>query len=217
MPSPAPPSIARRFILRARLLTIAAVALVVAVASGGAIAMASLGGPREGGVVAYAVAVLTITIAIVGLAVTTAPRARALRVLAQRHPDAVVVLARRLPAVVSDMPQYLAAHGLSQLEIGPGWYVAVVDGDGIGVFGAGRDPQRLLTIPWDEIGEVAAVRGPTISGDARWSVTVDVKPYVVPLTVDVGYAWGIVTMPMDARDTRAVAAAVSAQRPQRQG
>ena len=212
MPASDAPSLGRRFHLRARLITAGTIIGAVLVAAGGAITMAALGGPREGGLLAYAVAVLTFVAALVGLAVVTAPRARALRVLRQRHPDHVVFLARRLPAVVSDLPLYLASHGL-QLEIGDGWYVADVDGDGIASWTTGRDPQRLLVIPWSEIGDVLDVRTPTVGGDARWSVTVDVRPYVVPLTVDVGDAWGIVTMALDAADTADVVAAVNAQRP----
>jgi len=36
---------------------------------------------------------------------------------------------------------------------------------------------------------------------------------VVPLTVDIGAAWGIVTMALDAVDTAELVAAVVAQRP----
>ena len=57
------------------------------------------------------------------------------------------------------------------------------------------------------------VRTPTAGGDSRWSVTVDVRPYVVPLTVDLGSAYGIVTMTLDAADTTAVVKAVEARRP----
>lgn len=204
--------LARRFRVRARLITVAAILGAAGVAVGGAVAMVLTGGPRDGGLVAYALAVGTMLVVIVGLGLTTTPLARALQTLRERHPDQAVFLARRLPSVVSDMPQYLASHGL-QLDISDGWYPATVDAAGINVWQPRAQPQKLFTIPWSEIGEILPVRSPTVLGDARWSVTVDVKPYIVPLTVDVGYAWGLVTMAMDAADTADVVTATVAQRP----
>src|SRR5690606_29173612 len=106
-----------------------------------------------------------------------------------------------------------ATKGLPKDLIGDNWYPAVVDARGIAVHSTGRDPRELVLMEWPEIGNVEMVRTPTVGGDSRWSVTIDVKPYAVPLTADVGDAWGIVTMALDAGDTAAVVKAAAAQRP----
>lgn len=180
---------------------------------GGAIAIALSGGPRNGILVAYGFAVIAMVVLIVVFALITTRHARAMRALKERHPDAVVFLARRLPPVVSDMPAYLRRKGVPPELIGDGWYPAVADGRGIAVCSTGGDPREIVLIEWSEIGDVEMVRTATVGGDSRWSVTVDVRPYVVPLTVDLGDAWGIITMGLDAGDTAAVVKAVAAQRP----
>lgn len=197
---------------RARLITIGALAGAIVVVLGGALGIAAVGGPRGGILVAHAAATFAILSMLIGFATTTTRLAQAVDVLTERHPGAVVFLARRLPPVVSDLPVYLKAKGLD-IEIGDRWYPAVADERGIAVFTPSRDPRELLVMEWREIGDVDMVRTPTVGGDSRWSVTVDVKPYVVPLTVDLGVAWGIVTMVLDARDTKAVVKAVTARRP----
>lgn len=204
--------ITRRFRSRARIITAAAFVAAAVVTVGGAIAIAASGGPRDGILVAYLVAVLAIVGLIVSFAVITRTHAVTMRAVALRHPGDVVFLARRLPPVVSDVPAFLRSKGLD-VQIGDGWYTALGDRRGIAIFSPGRDPQQLLLIEWSEIGEVAMVRTATVGGDSRWSVTVDVKPYAIPLTVDLGSASGIVTMPLDAADTTAVVKAVEARRP----
>jgi hypothetical protein len=203
--------ITRRFRSRARIITAAALGAGVVVLVGGAIAIALSGGPRDGILVAYLVAALAILGLIVSFAAITARHAVTMRAVALRHPGEVVFLARRLPPVVSDMPAFLRSKGLD-LQIGDGWYTALADQRGIAVFSPGRDPTELLLIEWSEIGEVTMVRTATVGGDSRWSVTVDVKPYTVPLTVDLGSAAGIVTMALDAADTTAVLRAIEARR-----
>lgn len=204
--------ITRRFRSRARIITAASSSAAVVVTLGGALAIALSGGPRDGILVAYAVTVAAITGLILSFAVITARHARTLRALASKHPGDVVFLARRLPPVVSDMPAFLRAKGFA-VHIGDGWYAALADSRGIAVYSSGRDPKELLLMEWSEIGEIAMVRTPTVGGDSRWSVTVDVKPYVVPLTADLGGAVGIVTMTLDASDTAAVLRAIEARRP----
>ncbi len=204
--------ITRRFRSRARIITAAASSAAVVVIVGGAIAIAVSGGPRDGILVAYLVTVLAIAGLVGSFAGITARHARTLRALARRHPDDVVFLARRLPPVVSDLPAFLRAKGLD-VQIGDGWYAALADRRGISVHSPGREPRELLLIEWAEIGDLAMVRTPTVGGDSRWSVTVDVRPYDVPLTVDLGGAAGIVTMTLDAGDTASVVRAVEARRP----
>jgi hypothetical protein len=206
-------TIARRSRTRARIITAATLVGAAVVVVGGAIAIALTGGPRNGILVAYLVASLAIVGMIVVFALLTSRHMRAMRILSERHPDAIVFLARRLPPVVSDMPAYLRAKGIPPEVIGDGWYPAAADARGIVVFSTGADPQKIVVIEWPEIGDVEMVRTATVGGDSRWSVTVDVKPYVVPLTVDLGDAWGIVTMALDAGDTAATVKAVAAKRP----
>lgn len=204
--------ITRRFRSRARIITAAALAIAFVVIVGGAAAIALTGGPQDGILVAHTVATLAIAGMISAFAVITARHARTLHALALRHPGDVVFLARRLPPVVNDVPAFLRSKGLD-VTIGDGWYAAVAGRRGIGVHSAGADPKELLVIEWSEIGEVAMVRTPTAGGDSRWSVTIDVRPYTVPLTVDLGSSYGIVTMTLDAVDTTAVLRAVEARRP----
>jgi hypothetical protein len=208
-------TIARRSRARARIITFAALAAVVLVVAGGGLAIAATGGPRNGILVAYAAAGLALLGTVVIYAVITRRLSRALRSLAERHPDAVVFLARRLPPVVSDMPAYLRSKGI-EAHIGDGWLPAFADDRGIAVCTPGRDSREVVVIEWNEIGPVEMVRTATIGGDSRWSVTVDVRPYDVPLTVDRGDAWGIVTMALDPADTAAVLEAVVDRRPAHQ-
>ncbi|HWH97051.1 MAG TPA: hypothetical protein VNS80_01675 [Pseudolysinimonas sp.] len=205
-------SIARRSRARARILTAAALLAAAVVIIGGGIAIAVAGGPRNGILVAYGFATLTIVTMLVVFTTITTRLSQALRVLTERHPDAVVFLARRLPPVVSDLPAFLRSKGI-EARIGDGWYPAIADDRGISAYTAGLNPQELLLIEWAEIGKLEMVRTATVGGDSRWSVTVDVRPYVIPLTVDIGDAWGIVTMALDAGDTAALVDAVIARRP----
>lgn len=208
-------TIARRSRTRARIITTATLAGASVVVIGGGIAIVLAGGPRDGILVAYGFSVTSIVIALIVFAALTARHARAMAILAERHPDAVVFLARRLPPIVSDMPAYLRSKGLRSDLIGDGWYPAVADERGVAVCSSGRDPREIVLIEWPEIGAVELVRTATAGGDSRWSVAVDVKPYDVPLTVDLGDAWGVVTMALDAGDTDAVVKAVAAKRPGR--
>lgn len=206
-------TIARRSRTRARIITAATLIAAVLIVVGGALAIAVTGGPRDGILVAYAAASITILAMIVGFALATGRHARALRALADRHPGSVVFLARRLPPIVSDLPAYLRGKGVAPELIGDGWYPAVADERGVAVHSTGSDPRELVLIEWGEMGEVEMVRTATVGGDSRWSVAVDVKPYVVPMTVDVGGAWGIITLTLDAGDTAAIVKAVAARRP----
>lgn len=207
-------TIARRTRTRARIITAVALIAAVVAIGGGGVAIAFSGGPRNGILVAYGVATIAIVTMILVFAVITTRLSQAMRALAERHPDAVVFLARRLPPVVSNLPTFLRAKGID-VRIGDGWYPAFADDRGIAACTPGPDPRELLLMEWAEIGDLQMVRTATVGGDSRWSVTVDVKPYVVPLTVDLGDAWGIVTMALDAQDTAAVVKAVAGRRPRR--
>lgn len=201
----------RRFGLRARAITHATLTGAVLLVVGGAIAVALGGSPRSGILIAYGFSVITLIVLLAVLAIVTARSTRALRALRTAHPGDVVFLARRLPPVVSDLPSFLKAKGIDA-SIGDGWYPGTAHSGGLTVWTTEAEPRQVLTIEWAEIGDVLMVRTPTVGGDSRWTVTVDVKPYVIPLTVDVGCAWGIVTMALDAVDTAEFVAAVNAQR-----
>ena len=203
---------ARRFGVRARVITYSALGAAGVLIVGGAVALMLAGQPRSGILIAYGFSVVIVIVVLVVLAIFTARSTRALGALAAAHPEAVVFLARRLPPVVSDLPSFLKAKGIDA-HIGDGWYPATAHAGGITVWTPEPRPREVVLIEWAEIGDVLTVRTPTVGGDSRWSVTVDVKPYVVPLTVDIGAAWGIVTMALDAADTAELVAAVVAQRP----
>lgn len=205
-------TIARRTRNRARIITIVTLTGAAVIVGGGAAAIALAGGPRNGIIAAYGVATIAIVTMIIVFGVLTLRLARALRALTVRHPDAVVFLARRLPPVVSDLPAYMRSKGI-EVHIGDRWHPAFADDRGIAVCSGGSDPRELLLMEWAEIGALEMVRTATVGGDSRWSVTVDVRPYDVPLTADLGEAWGIVTMALDAADTAAVVEAVDARRP----
>ena len=209
-------TIARRTRNRARIITIVTLAAAVVMVVGGGIAIALAGGPRNGIIAAYGVATIAVVTMITVFGILTLRLSRALRALAHRHPDAVVFLARRLPPVVSDLPAYLRSKGI-EVHIGDRWHPAFADDRGIAVCSAGTDPRELLLMEWAEIGALEMVRTATVGGDSRWSVTVDVRPYDVPLTADLGEAWGIVTMALDATDTAAVVEAVDERRTRRLG
>jgi len=203
----------RRFRSRARIITAAAFVAAAVVILGGAVAIAATDGPRDGLVVAYAVTVFALAGLIGSFGAITALHVRTLRALAQRHPDDVVMLSRRLPPVSSDLPMFLRSKGLDGLQIGDGWYATLVDARGISVHSPGRDPQELVLMEWAEVGAIELVRTATVGGESRWSITVDVKPYPTPMTVDVAGAAGIVTMPLDAADIRDLIQAVETRRP----
>ena len=168
--------------------------------------------PRSGIMVAYGFAVAALLVMVALHAIIADRFSRALRAVAAAHPDALVFLARRLPPVVSDLPSFLKEKGI-EAEIGDGWYPTTAHPGGLTVWTAEAVPREVLTIEWAEIGDVLPVHTPTVGRDLRWCVSVDVKPYVIPLTVDVGYAWGVVTMALNARDTATLVEAVVAQRP----
>lgn len=179
---------------------------------GGGILVALEGNLQNRFPFAYAIAVGTVVVLLTVLGVMTTRYSRAMRALAAAHPGDVVLLARRLPPVVSDLPSFLKAKGLD-VTIGDNWYPTTAHARGITIWTLEATPRPMLTMEWDEIGDVLAVRTATVGGDTRLRVTVDVKPYAVPLTADAGYAWGIVTAAMDVADTADLVAAVVAQRP----
>jgi len=204
--------IAARFRRRARVITVGAVLGILGIGAGAPVAMLLTDRVTPAFAAAYLIAMLAVSTMLAWGAVVTRRLNRALRVLSARHPGDVVFLARRLPPVVSDMPAYLRDKGI-QFRVGDGWHPILADARGISLHRSGGAPHEILLMEWSEIGLVETVRTATVGGDSRWSVVVAVQPYDVPLTIDLGDAWGVVTMPLDAADTAAVVQAVLAKRP----
>ncbi|MEO5535925.1 MAG: hypothetical protein ABIR17_12440 [Pseudolysinimonas sp.] len=203
--------VGRRFRMRARIITAAVLTLAIAIVVGGGWAAASAV-PAGGLLLAYVTAVIAVVTTALVLWRGTARLTAGLHALAVAHPDGVVFLGRRMPPVVSDLPAFMRAKGLTGV-IGEGWYPALADYRGISAWSPGRHPRELVLVDWIEVGEVRAEHTRSVDGDSHLSVIVDVRPYVLPLTVEVGYAWGLVTMPLDAVDSADLVTTVNAQRP----
>jgi hypothetical protein len=117
------------------------------------------------------------------IAVFARPRILALRQVAARNPHAAVLLARRQPAVISDLAAYLGDRDIYD-DVSDRWVVGAVDDRGLGVWSVGREPEELLVMPWDEIGYLERTR---LENGAP-GVAIDVRPFADPLVVSVGYA-----------------------------
>lgn len=202
----------RRFRARASLVTTIAVAGFVVLSAASTIAILLTIGPGGGLLLATALAILTLGLILLVLAITTGRNARAIRRVQAAHPTGIAFLARRRPPVVSDMPAYLASKQLD-VKIDERWYVALIDDRGISAWAVGRVPRELVLMEWAELGDVLAVRVPTLLGDSRWCVTVDVRPYVTPMTTDIGFASGILTASLGQPDLAEVVQVVEAHRP----
>lgn len=203
--------IGRRFRRRALTVTTVAIGGTVAVIIVACFGLIGRVQPAGGIFITLAMSSIALVAAEVLLGVRTLRTARALGTVARRDPDALVFLARRLPPIVSDLPRYLAAKGLD-VSIDDGWYIAAVDSRGIAVLELRADPEELLLIGWAEVGDVLAVSSAAVASEAHWCVTVDVRPYVVPMTVDVGGAVGVVTAPFGGADIQDLVAAIEAAR-----
>jgi hypothetical protein len=197
--------------VRARIITFAALALAIVILSVGGWAAASVL-PGGGVLIAYGSALIVVLATALVLWRGTARLTEGLRALAAANPEGVAFLARRLPPAVSDLPAFMRAKGFAE-EIGDGWYIGLADYRGLTAWSPERRPRELLLMDWLEVGDVLAVHASTVDDDSPGRVTVDVRPYVVPLTVEVGYAWGLVTMKLDGVDTADLVSAVTAHRP----
>jgi hypothetical protein len=118
-------------------------------------------------------------------AITSVRRAVALRRVSLDHPDGLVFLARRQPAIVSDLAEYLRAHDITA-DVADRWLVALVDDRGISAWGLGSHPEQLLLMTWDEIGPIEVTD--LDSGAKGRGVAVLVRPSTDPLVASIGYA-----------------------------
>jgi hypothetical protein len=143
--------------------------------------------PRDdivGDLVLLAVAVLLV--AMEALVVTVSVRrALALRRVTRDNPEGLVFLARRQPALVSDLAEYLRANDITA-DVADRWLVALVDHRGLSAWGFGRNPQQLLLMTWSEIGYIEVTD--LESGAKDRGVAVLVQPSLEPLIVSIGYA-----------------------------
>jgi hypothetical protein len=142
------------------------------------------------------------------LAVHARPRILALRRVAEHNPDGAVLLARRQPAVVSDLAAYLGDSDVYD-DVSDRWVVASIDHRGLAAWSVGREPRELLLMRWEELGYIERTRlengGP--------GVAVDVKPFADPLIVAAGYAAFGVLSSFSGKGVDEVVATVNALRP----
>jgi hypothetical protein len=195
----------RRFRRRAAFVVTTGVLAVFALVVVGA---ALLRGADAGvGLMLWAFAAAMVAGAVV-LAVHARPRVLALRRVAEQNPEGAVLLARRQPAVVSDLATYLGENDIYN-DVSDRWVVASIDGRGMAAWSVGREPRELLLMRWEELGYIERTRlesgGPGIA--------VDVKPFPEPLIVAVGYAAFGVMSSFSGKGIDEVVATVNALRP----
>lgn len=206
-------AIARRFIVTSTLLMAVLAALVAGFALAGPLLLAARD-PEPGQLAGYFGSLGLIVLMAGAAAFRTRRFTTALRDLRAAHPDGAVFLARRHPSVVSDLETFMRERGFAA-DVSDGWVPALVDHRGISAWSTGPQPRELLLIRWDEIGEIAVERSATALSDGRPNVNVDVRPFVVPLTVDLGFARGILTFVLDLADTREAVRITNSLRPER--
>jgi hypothetical protein len=159
------------------------------------------------GLVLWAFAAAMVAGAVV-LAVHARPRILALRRVTQHNPDGAVLLARRQPAVVSDLATYLGENDIYN-DVSDRWVVASIDQRGLAAWSVGREPRELLLMRWDEVGYIERTR--LESGGP--GVAVDVKPFAEPLVVSAGYAAFGVLSSFSRKGVDEVIATLNALRP----
>ncbi len=168
--------------------------------------------PRQDvlGDVMIIVASIALAAAVAGATIGSVRRGRALKRVAELHPDDLVFLARRQPSVVSDLAIYLGQRGITA-DVADRWLVALVDGRGISAWSLGSAPAELLLMPWGELGAIE-VTDVEAGGRGR-GIAVDVRPFDTPLIVTVGYAAFGLTAPLDRAGVAEVTALTNAMRP----
>jgi hypothetical protein len=199
------PPFARRF----RTTTGAVVALVTVLCAAVIVVVVVVLQPREP-VVNLALAGVALALVALGVIATgtSVRRALALRRMTRDHPDGLVFLARRQPAVVSDLAHYLYSHDLD-VDLADRWVVALVDHRGISAWSIDRTPAEMLLMPWDELGAIEVTD--LDSGDR--GVEVDVRPAQSPLVAAIGYAAFGLTASLNRAGVAEVAAGTNALRP----
>lgn len=179
------PPFARRFRRNAGLVVMAAVVSLIATVVSGTTLIAY-------GDVAAGIAALAIGVALAGAFAASAaaamPRSRALRQVLRANPHGAVFLARRQPAVVSDLVTFVGGQSDVLDQVSDRWVVASIDDRGLSAWSVTRTSRELLLMPWTLIGSIDR----TPLEDRRPGIAVDVKPFATPLIVAVGYtAFGV--------------------------
>ena len=199
------PRFARRYRVSAGIAALAAVVTLVAMVSFGVIRI-SQGHPTTG-FVALAVAVALVAAGIVLVAISL-PRSRALRQVRAANPDGAVFLARRQPAVVSDLATYVDDPEVYD-QVSDSWVVASVDERGMSAWSVEPTSRELVLMPW----QVVASIDPIDLENGRPGVAVDVQPFPTPLVVSVGYAAFGIMVSFGSRGVAEVVATANALRP----
>jgi hypothetical protein len=181
------PRFVSRFRRRARLFALLACAVVVvALLAAGATTLVTFGAEASASIVAWAVAAALAAGAAV-FAASSVRRETAILHVAQLNPDGLVFLARRQPALMSDLGTYLQESSVVA-SVADRWVVALADARGLSAWSVGAGSQELLLMPWKDLGAIEVTR----LENGRPGVAVDVKPFATPLVVSVGYsAYGI--------------------------
>jgi hypothetical protein len=199
-------SFARRFRRGAALLAIVvSAAIVVAVVLGFVLLHTS---DSSASIAAWTVAAALALVAVVQVFISRS-RITALRQVICENPRGAVFLARRQPALVSDLASYVTEPEIYNL-VSDSWVVASIDDRGMAAWSVGRNPRELLLMPWSEIGGVEQIR----LESGRPGVAVDVKPFPTPLVVSVGYAAYGYLGAFESRGVDEVVATANALRPQ---
>lgn len=183
----------------------AGLAVVVALIVVGAVLLR--GSDAGVGLMLWAFAAAMVAGAVV-LVLHARPRILALRRVVEHNPDGAVLLARRQPALVSDLATYLGESDIYD-AVSDRWVVASIDHRGLAAWSVGRDPRELVLMPWGELGTIERTR--LESGGP--GVAVDVKPFAEPLIVAAGYAAFGVLSSFSRRGVDEVVATVNALRP----
>ncbi|HEX7834784.1 MAG TPA: hypothetical protein VF479_04865 [Pseudolysinimonas sp.] len=176
------PSFVRRFRLTAAGV-VGAILVLVAVA----VVVVAVAVPRQDamGDAILVVGIVAVAAVLALAAITSFRRAHALRRVTAQHPDDLVFMARRQPAVVSDLSVYLGERGITA-DVADRWLVGLVDDRGVSAWSITRTPTELLLMPWSELGAIEVCD--LESGGGGRGIAVDVRPFDTPLVVAIGYA-----------------------------
>lgn len=167
--------------------------------------------PEAPGDIILIVVTIAVVAAAAGSTIGSVRRARALRRVSATHPDDLVFLARRQPALISDLATYLGARGINA-DVADRWLVGLVDTRGISVWSVGSTPAELLLMPWGDLGSIEATD--LESGGRGRGVAVDVQPFDTPLVVAIGYAAFGLTSTLSRDGVAEVVALANERRPE---
>jgi hypothetical protein len=198
------PAFIRRFRRNARTLVLVAGAVFAGLVVSGFVLA---GSDLTASVVFWGVAAAMV-VAAVALVVTSRSRVQALRRVHAENPDGVVFLARRQPAVISDLATYVDDAAIYD-QVADRWVVASIDARGMSAWSLGPESRELVLMPWDVVGYIQYTR----LDNGSDGVAVDVKPFPEPLVVSVGYAASGIMASFSRRGVTEVVATANALRP----